>query len=504
MLRAKDQILVIFGASGDLTKRKLMPALFELFRSGALPEKFAILGVSRTAFSDSTFRDFQREKLLEFAKNPTEAELDAFLTMLYYASFDTKNTDEYGTLKEKIFSLQTQLGLGDRIVFDIASPPELFETVVDGLSKFGMNKSVGEDSFRRIIVEKPFGSDLKSAVKLNTILSKNFEEQQIYRIDHYLGKETVQNILVLRFSNGIFEPLWNRNYIEFVEISVYETLGVENRASYYEKSGALRDMIQNHLMNLLAFTTLETPSNFSPEAIRDEISKVMRSLRPLNAEDVKQNVIRAQYAENPEKSVKGYLQEDGVNPNSTTETFAMLKLFIDNWRWAGVPFFLSTGKRMPEKKSEIVIHFKSTPQQFFEGQCMGKSCNKLTIRIQPDEGISLMFGLKEPGTSFKVRQVAMDFKYESLNKVRLPEAYERLLLDAMLGDPTLYSKSDAQLASWKIIDPILKYWKSAPRQDLLTYKANSMVPFEAQNLIAIAEGGNVCQITPAEDFESFS
>lgn len=492
MADVKNQLLVIFGASGDLAKRKLIPALFELFKRKLLPKKFAILGVSRTPFSDTSFRDFQKAHLQSLAKKPQSALLNRFLKKLYYASFNTKNPDEYSVLNSKIGELQKSLKLDGNILFDLATPPELFEAIINGISKFNLNHSPDENSFRRIILEKPFGYDIESAKNLNAHLSDKFSENQIYRIDHYLGKETVQNILVLRFSNGIFEPLWNRNYIEFVEISAYETVGVESRAGFYEKSGALRDMIQNHLMNLLAFTSIETPSDFSPDALRFEIAKVMRSLRPLNAEDARLNALRAQYAPNPEKSLKGYLQEDGVALNSTTETFAMIKLFIDNMRWAGVPFFLSTGKRMPEKVSEISIHFKSSAIQFFEGQCSGKSCNQLIIRIQPDEGISLLFGLKEPGAGFKVKQVAMNFKYGTK---RLPEAYERLLLDAMAGDQTLFSRSDAQLASWKIIDPILKYWHAAPAQDLLSYPACTAIPIEAQNMIAQSEGGNVCNIS---------
>jgi len=342
-------------------------------------------------------------------------------------------------------------------MYYLATPPQMYDLIPQYLQENGMNVAATPEGWRRVIIEKPFGTSLETARALNKKLMSIFDEKEIYRIDHYLGKETVQNILVLRFSNGIFEPLWNRNYVDSVEIKVSETLGVENRGKYYEGSGAMRDMIQNHLMQLMGFIAMESPAVFEAEPLRDEIVKVFRSLRPYKSAEIDLNVVRGQY--------EGYRQEPQVSPTSTTETYVAMKFFIDNWRWGGVPFYLSTGKKLDEKKSEIVINFKSTPNQLFSGQCSGTSCNKLTIAIQPNEGISLQFGLKMPGAGFEVKQVSMDFKYESLSKVYLPDAYERLLLDAMLGDSTLYARSDALEASWKFIDPI---WHTGKNQAIRT------------------------------------
>jgi len=337
-----------------------------------------------------------------------------------------------------------------------------------------MNTADADDGWRRVIVEKPFGTSLATAQHLNKHLAQIFEEKEIYRIDHYLGKETVQNILVLRFSNGIFEPLWNRNYIDSIEISASETLGVEKRGKYYDGAGALRDMIQNHLMQLMAFTAMESPSSFDPEPIRDEIVKVFRSLHVYTPDEMDNMIVRGQY--------EGYRNEPNVSPQSTTETYVAIKMIIENWRWNGVPFYITTGKKLPEKASEIVVNFKNTPHQLFIGQCSGSSCNKLTIRIQPDENISLKFGLKIPGAGFKVRQVGMDFRYDSLSNVSLPDAYERLLLDAMLGDSTLYARSDALEASWRIIDPILQHWQDEGEKNLFNYEPGENGPEEKSRL----------------------
>ncbi len=321
-----------------------------------------------------------------------------------------------------------------------------------------------------IIVEKPFGTDLHSAEALNAELRAIFPENNIFRIDHYLGKETVQNILVLRFSNGIFEPLWHRHYIDSIEIVAYEELGVELRGKYYESTGALRDMIQNHLMELMAFVAMEPPPSFDPELMRNEIHKVFTSLRPVTGAQIDRQVVRAQY--------EGYRQEADVAPDSVMETWVGMKLFIDNTRWSDVPFYLYTGKKMSKKLSEIYINFKSTPHILFDGQCAGGSCNQLVIRIQPDEGISLRFGLKVPGAGFRVERVSMDFRYDSLSHVSLPDAYVRLLLDAMNGDATLYPRSDALEASWRFIDPILNYWKEKAGEGLLFYLPGTDGPEE--------------------------
>ncbi len=472
MKKASDQLLVIFGASGDLTARKLLPSLFELHVRELLPEHFCILGAARTDYTDEEYRAEERKQILEASKNKDldEAELDSFLRRVFYLAFDSTNSAEYGKLKERIRFLQQQEQLPDRVIYYLATPPLMYELVPTCLQENGMNVPEKEDGWRRVIVEKPFGTSLESAQRLNQHLCKIFDEKEIYRIDHYLGKETVQNILVLRFSNGIFEPLWNRNYVDSVEISASETLGVENRGKYYDGAGALRDMIQNHLMQLMAFTTMESPSVFDPEPIRDEIVKVFRALRPYQPKEIDKLIVRGQY--------DGYRQEKNVAPDSNTETYVAMKMFIDNWRWSGVPFYIFTGKKLPEKTSEIVVNFKSTPHQLFAGQCSGSSCNKLIIRIQPNESITLKFGLKMPGAGFTVKQVGMEFRYDSLSKTYLPDAYERLLLDAMLGDSTLYARSDALEASWKLIDPILRHWQEEGSKNLFFYEPGEDGPLE--------------------------
>lgn len=484
MSQANNQILVIFGASGDLTKRKLMPSLFSLFSRGLLPKKFAIIGVARTDFSDNSFRDFTAKNIKNFLKddNLNLEKLNEFLNLIYYISIDTNSEKSYILLRDKIAKIRRDAIISDNVLFDLATPPNMYEIIPNALKNVGLNKSE-DGGFRRIIVEKPFGFDLESSGRINSKLVQIFNENEIYRIDHYLGKETVQNILVLRFANGIFEPLWNRNFIDSVEIYASETLGVENRGSYYDSAGALRDMVQNHLLQLMAFVAMELPATFDSEFVRDEIAKVLRSLKPLSQTDIKSNVIRAQYS--------SYLNEKGVRENSTTETYVALKFFIENWRWAGVPFYIVTGKAMPEKSSEIVIRFKSTPQKLFKGQCCGASCNTLTIKIQPDESISLMFGLKVPGAGFEVRQVSMDFNYKSISPTRLPDAYERLLLDAMLGDNTLFARNDFQCNSWKFVEPILNYWRAKGNEDLYIYESGTYPPLfkELQEI-------NTCKIEP--------
>lgn len=472
MKKASDQLLVIFGASGDLTARKLLPSLFELHVRELLPEHFCILGAARTDYTDEEYRAEEKKQILEASKNKEldEAQLDSFLRRVFYLAFDSTNSAEYGKLKERIRFLQQQEQLPDRVIYYLATPPLMYELVPTCLQENGMNVPEKEDGWRRVIVEKPFGTSLESAQRLNQHLCKIFDEKEIYRIDHYLGKETVQNILVLRFSNGIFEPLWNRNYVDSVEISASETLGVENRGKYYDGAGALRDMIQNHLMQLMAFTTMESPSVFDPEPIRDEIVKVFRALRPYQPKEIDKLIVRGQY--------DGYRQEKNVAPDSNTETYVAMKMFIDNWRWSGVPFYIFTGKKLPEKTSEIVVNFKSTPHQLFAGQCSGSSCNKLIIRIQPNESITLKFGLKMPGAGFTVKQVGMEFRYDSLSKTYLPDAYERLLLDAMLGDSTLYARSDALEASWKLIDPILRHWQEEGSKNLFFYEPGEDGPLE--------------------------
>lgn len=478
MNKPEDQVLVIFGASGDLTKRMLMPSLYELHVRQMLPEHFVILGTSRSPMSDDEFRLSIREMLQELKgeNNLNGEEVDRFMQKVYYQAFDPENgADELG---ERVMFLMEENAIPMKIVYYLATPPTSQQSITKYLGRSCLFQVREKGGWHRIVVEKPFGINLETAQKLNESLLQVFHENEIYRIDHFLGKETVQNILVLRFANQIFESMWNRNYIDYVEIYALESLGIEKRGKYYEMTGALRDMVQNHLMQLLAFVAMESPATMEPEVIRDETVKVLRSLRIWKDEDITRNVVRAQYetGEVKEQVVPGYLQEKDVAPNSDMETYVALKVFIENWRWSNVPFYIYTGKRLKDKRSGVVIHFKSTPHKIFEGQCEGTSCNQLIIRMTPDEGVMLKFGLKMPGGGFKVQQVGMDFLYASLCNNYLPGAYERLLLDAMQGDSMLYTRNDALEASWRFIDPIVNYWREHPGEHLLHYPAGSEGP----------------------------
>ncbi|WP_010662746.1 glucose-6-phosphate dehydrogenase [Marinilabilia salmonicolor] len=483
MKKPKNHILVIFGASGDLTKRKLIPALADLHHQELLPEKFAVLGLGRTDLSDEQFRDKMIDGVKEFASKK-ENEHNDFLDQLYYYSFNTKDASEYEGFRNRLEELDKDIGTDGNFIFYLATPPSMYPLVPKFLAEQGLNKS--ESGFRRLIVEKPFGYDLESAQQLNCDLLKYFKEEQIYRIDHYLGKETVQNLLVTRFSNGIFEPLWNRNFIHHVEVTSSEDIGVGGRGGYYEGSGAMRDMVQNHLLLLSSLVAMEPPTLVNAESIRNEIVKVLQSLRPIPKDKVEDFVIRGQYTESNVRGneVKGYRQEEGVDPKSRTETFVAMKFFIDNWRWAGVPFYIRTGKMLPTRVTEIVIHFQSTPHHLFsEDKEILRQQNQLVIRIQPDEGLLMKFGMKVPGAGFRVQDVNMDFHYSELGDTYLPSAYERLLLDCMLGDPTLYSRGDAVEAAWKFIDPILKAWKENPCIKVHGYPGGTWGPDVSDDLI---------------------
>lgn len=498
MKHPESQMLVIFGASGDLTKRKLIPAIYELFIREMLPDNFCILGCARTSYSDEEYRIMQKEFMMSLPKTKykSEAKVDEFISKIFYISVNYSSDEDYKFLGLRIRGIQNELQIEDNIIYYLATPPSMYSVIPESLSKSGLNIACG-NGWRKLIVEKPFGTDQQSAKSLNKILLKIFKEEEIYRIDHYLGKETVQNILVLRFANGIFEPLWNRNYVDYVEISASETLGVENRGKYYEGAGALKDMVQNHLIQLMGFAAMESPASFDPETIRDEVAKVLRSLRPFTTKEQMKDVIRGQYVASEIKGEKilGYREENNVAKDSKTETYVALKFFIDNWRWSGVPFFIYSGKRMAEKRSEIVVHFKSTPHTLFKGQCSGASCNKLTLRIQPDESISMRFGLKMPGAGFEVKQVSMDFKYSSLlgteenkDSNNLPDAYERLIMDAMHGDSTLYTRSDALEASWKFVDSIIKQWNENPDLEIQAYPAGTNGPMQRCSILNENEG----------------
>ncbi|MEO0337629.1 MAG: glucose-6-phosphate dehydrogenase [Bacteroidota bacterium] len=485
-----NQLLVIFGASGDLNARKLIPAVYNLYKGGFLPESFGVLGVSRTPFSDEEFREkavYNNDHLKKKLENKDE-DLTDFADKLYYQPIKSYDQDDYKGLADRIKALDGQLEGGGNVTFYLSTPPKLYEVIAQKLSSHGLNKH--SEGFKTLIVEKPFGYDLDSARHLNEALLKCFEEEQIYRIDHYLGKETVQNLFVMRFANSIFEPLWNRNFIHRVEITSAESVGVEKRGGYYDTSGALRDMVQNHLLQLIAMVAMEPPARVDSEAIRNEKKKLFRSIRPLTKEDIYTNVIRGQYTASTVKgeAVKGYREEEGVNPESKTETFVAMKFFIDNWRWAGVPFYVRTGKKLPTRVAEVVIHFKPNHLPLFQNQTVLNSQNMLIFRIQPDEGILMKIGLKVPGAGFDVKNVNVDFLYEDLTDAYLPDAYERLLLDGMNGDATLYARGDSVEAAWEFIDPILEAWKNDPNVPIYGYPAGTWGPENVDDLI---EGENM-------------
>lgn len=445
--------IVIFGASGDLTARKLIPALFNLYKLNNLTKNFSVLGIGRTALSNNGFRQKMQLALQEFA----EAEgniVQNFCQHLYYQTINTADSQDYAKLVPALAELHQKYQTGGNTLYYLSTPPSLYGIIPEYLALHGLNHE--NDGWKRLIVEKPFGYDSTSAEELDNHIHKFFSEHQIYRIDHYLGKETVQNLLVFRFSNGLFEPLWNRNFIDYVEITGAETLGVENRGGYYDDSGAVRDMFQNHLLQVLAMVAMEPPAIINANSMRDEVAKVLHSLRPLKPETLSKNLVLGQYNAGEINGVPccAYRDEQGVPPSSNTETFMAVACQIDNWRWADVPFYIRTGKRLPERFTEVIIHFKTTPHPVFSHNAPE---NKLIIRIQPDEGIAMRFGLKKPGAGFEAQEVAMDFKYADLHDSTMLTAYERLLLDAIRGDATLFARSDAVHACWKFVQPILDY-----------------------------------------------
>lgn len=495
----ENHILVIFGASGDLAYRKLIPAIYNLHKQKLLPEKFEVLGASRTELSDESFRKKMKEgiKLFSNYKDDNEETLNNFLKQLFYIKLDTDKHEDFKKLKSHLEKLFEDKQINGNTIYYLSTPPSLYGVIPTLLGEVGLNNH-SNGNWKKLIVEKPFGYDLDSAQELNKKLSKYFKEDQIYRIDHYLGKETVQNILVTRFSNGVFEPLWNRNYVDHVEITSVENIGIENRGGYYDSSGALRDMVQNHLLQLTGLIAMEPPSSFDSNAIRNEMVKVFQSLKPFSIKDIQKNSIRGQYtaATIKGKKVPGYREELNVNKDSRTESYVAIKLFIDNWRWGGVPFYIRTGKRMPTKVTEVVIHFKQTPHFLFSNQDQVNSCNQLVLRIQPDEGMIFKIGMKVPGQGFNIQTVNLDFHYADLSNTYLPTAYERLLHDCMIGDSTLYQRADAVEAAWKFVDPILKAWKSDDKIPLYGYPAGTWGPEKADEMI---EGKNMTWRHPCKN-----
>jgi glucose-6-phosphate 1-dehydrogenase len=491
MKKPENMIMVIFGATGDLAYRKLIPALFELDGQDMLPDKFHILGIGRKEKNEDEFRSKMAEGIGKFCEiiQPDKRSVGKFISKLSYYRMNMDSPDDYMELKTHLEDIDNKEGTAGNYMFYLAMPPDMFGAIAMNLGKSGLSND--RKGFRRLIIEKPFGYDMESGHELNQTLHKSFKENQVYRIDHYLGKETVQNLLVMRFANGIFEPLWNRNYVHHIEITSAEEIGVETRGAYYDNSGALRDMLQNHLMHILGFVAMEPPSSMAADAIRNETMKVLQSLKPLSEEDVPRQVIRGQYLSSQinGESIPAYRDEEGVGPESRTETYIAMKFYIDNWRWGGVPFYIRTGKRLPARVTEVVVHFKPTPHTLFIDDEICTSCNQLIIRIQPDEGILIKFGMKEPGAGFRVKSVLMDFHYSDLSGIRLPSAYERLLYDAMKGDSTLYARADAVEAAWKFLAPVQKVWDNEPDQKIYGYPAGTWGPEKAHDLIEDSKSG---------------
>ncbi len=492
--------LVIFGATGDLTHRKLIPALYNLAADGDLPADMAVIGFARRDKSDADFRREMEEATRKYSRQPVQDEVwNHFAQSLFYHRSEFDNDEGFKTLAERLDKLDAERGGGGRRMFYLAVGPEQFEPVIERLKKSGLNKPGAADGWARVVVEKPFGADLASARHLNEVVSSSFHESSTYRIDHFLGKETAQNIMVLRFANSIFEPIWNSRYIDHIEITAAETLGVEGRAGYYESSGALRDMVQNHLIQLLTLVCMEPPTDLRADSVRDEKVKVLRSLRPMeDLEDVRLHVVRGQYAAGAinGESAPAYRAEQNVKPQSMTETFVAMRVWLDNWRWAGVPIYVRVGKRLPKSGAEISVHFKRPPGVLFNQQEGDAGANVLVIRIQPDEGVSLRMQSKLPGSALQVEPVKMDFQYGASFGKASPEAYERLLLDAMSGDPTLFARRDEVEEAWQFVDVIERAWHGATdgsktsepggadAPGLFEYAAGSWGPKEADDLVA--------------------
>jgi glucose-6-phosphate 1-dehydrogenase len=476
-------VVVIFGASGDLTKRKLLPALFHLEQSGLLPAEFAVVGVARRPLQDEFSKDM-REGILQFGGvKEGDKKLDGFMERVSYYAMNFDDPEGYGKLKTLLEGIDGQHGTKGNRLFYLATAPEYFADIIHQLGAHGMAKP--QAGTVHTIIEKPFGHDLASARELNDDVNGVFAEDQIFRIDHYLGKETVQNILIFRFANGIFEPVWNRNYVDHVQITAAEDIGIEGRGPFYEKAGALRDVVQNHVMELLSFVAMEPPVSFEAASMRREKVKVWRSIQSIHLMDA----VRGQYGPGTVdgKQVKGYRQEDRVDPNSSTETYAALKIGIDNWRWAGVPFYLRAGKRLAKRATEITIQFKQPPQLLFKGQsgsCKELQPNLITMRIQPDEGISLRFGAKVPSPNMEICPVIMDFNYAEAFGKSSANGYERLLLDAMLGDATLFAHRDGVEATWTLLTPILEQWAASKPKGFPNYASGTWGPESGDELLA--------------------
>jgi len=486
---APPTILVIFGASGDLTSRKLIPALFNLGLDSLLPTAFHLIGYGRKAIPDAEFRKVACESVDSFSRRPMDESVwkDLEPNISYHAgAYD--DPDAFRSLAERVKAIESRADREMQLVFYISTPPAVFAPIIENLGSCGLaTHLVNGKPGAKVIIEKPFGRDLDSARQLNEVIKRNFDESQVYRIDHYLGKETVQNLLVARFANAIFEPIWNREFVDCVQITVAESVGVGRRGGYYDSSGALRDMIQNHAMQLLSLIAMEPPVSLDPESIRDEKVKVLKGIRPFVLDPgERSDVVRARYAEGlmDGKPVPGYLEEADIPGESTTETYAALRFFINNWRWKGVPFYMRSGKRLARRVSEISIQFKRPPGILFtEDRKFDVAPNTLVIQVQPDEGMTLLTNSKVPGLETRTQPVKMHFRYAATFGSNTPEAYERLILDAIVGDSTLFIRGDETEVSWRLMTPLLEFWKSCGKRGLADYQAGSWGPLEAERLL---------------------
>jgi glucose-6-phosphate 1-dehydrogenase len=477
--------MVIFGASGDLAHRKLLPALYNLAHEGALPERFNLIGAARREQTDDEFRDVMKESIEANSRRQPDAQvLDGLLERMRYVSGPFDDRDAYGTLAKLIEELDEEAGQPLARMYYLSTAPEFFSVIAQELKQAGLHRHEKADV--RVVIEKPFGTDLESARELQKVVSSVFRERQVFRIDHYLGKETVQNVLAFRFANLMFEPVWNRNYIDHVQITAAEDIGIGSRAGYYDSSGALRDLVQNHMLQLLTLLCMEPPSSFDADKVRDEKVKVLDAITPMAPEEIERRTVRAQYAAGSPggEDVPGYREEEDVPEDTQTETYAALRLEVHNWRWEGVPFFLRTGKRLSRKTTEIAVQLKPVPHLAFAPDgSVGVQPNLLILAVQPNEGVSLSLGAKIPGSRMRIRPVNMEFLYGSSFMSQSPEAYERLIQDAMRGEATLFTRDDEVIAQWSIIDPILQAWH-AGKPGLSSYAAGSPGPAEADELIA--------------------